>query len=43
MAFANRLGRGGEGAELEKLLDNTYEGDRHMTDIATGAVNKAAA
>ncbi|MBS1301384.1 DUF892 family protein [Loktanella sp. SALINAS62] len=44
VAFANRLGLDGDAAVLEKCLDNTYDGDRHMTKIATkGGVNKAAA
>lgn len=43
VAFANRLELDGDGAKLEQLLDHTYDGDRHMTAIATGGVNKAAA
>jgi len=43
VAFANRLGLDGDGARLQKCLDDTYDGDRRMTDIATGGVNKAAA
>ncbi len=43
-AFADRLDLDGDGAILEKCLDDTYNGDRHMTAIATrGGVNKAAA
>ncbi|MEL6467209.1 MAG: ferritin-like domain-containing protein [Pseudomonadota bacterium] len=42
-AFAKRLGVRDDAAVLEKLLDDTYDGDRRMTDIATGGVNKAAA
>lgn len=43
LAFANRLELDADGAKLQKMLDETYEGDRHMTQIATGGVNKAAA
>ena len=44
VAFANRLGHDEDGAILEKLLDDTYDGDRRMTDIAmNGGVNKMAA
>tara|TARA_R110000751_G_C13695309_1_gene472803 strand:+ start:442 stop:936 length:495 start_codon:yes stop_codon:yes gene_type:complete len=43
VAFANRLGLDDDAAKLQKLLDETYDGDRHMTAIATGGVNKAAA
>ncbi|MFL4469967.1 DUF892 family protein [Tateyamaria armeniaca] len=43
VAFANRLGLDEDGAKLQKLLDDTYDGDRTMTAIATGSVNKAAA
>ncbi|MGR3436044.1 MAG: YciE/YciF ferroxidase family protein [Shimia sp.] len=42
-AFANRLGFDGDGAVLEKCLDASYDGDRRMTEIATGGINKAAA
>ena len=43
-AFANRLGRDGDAAVLKRCLDETYDGDRRMTDIATdGGVNAAAA
>lgn len=40
--FANRLGLDGDAAKLQECLDNTWEGDRHMTEIAEGGVNKAA-
>jgi len=44
VAFANRLGKDDEAAQLQTMLDHTYDGDRHMTRIATkGGVNKAAA
>ena len=43
VAFANRLGLDGDAAVLEKCLDQTYDGDRHMTKIAMkGGVNKDA-
>ncbi|WP_299031393.1 ferritin-like domain-containing protein [uncultured Sulfitobacter sp.] len=43
LAFANRLEQDEDGAILQECLDNTYDGDRIMTKIATGGVNKAAA
>lgn len=43
VAFANRLDLDEDGAILQQCLDNTYDGDRRMTDIATGGINKAAA
>ncbi|QFT57946.1 hypothetical protein FIU94_03840 [Sulfitobacter sp. THAF37] len=44
VAFANRLNLDEEGAILQKLLDETYDGDRRMTDIGmNGGVNEAAA
>ncbi len=44
VAFANRLGLDGDAAILQKCLDHTYDGDRHMTKIAMkGGVNEAAA
>ena len=43
VAFANRLGKDEDGAVLQECLDQTYDGDRRMTEIATGGVNKAAA
>ena len=42
VAFANRLGKDDDGAELQAQLDHTYDGDRHMTEIAKGGINKAA-
>jgi len=42
LAFAKRLGLKKDAETLQKCLDNTYGGDRHMTDIATGEVNKEA-
>ena len=44
VAFAKRLELHDDARALEKLLDDTYDGDRHMTAIATeGGVNRAAA
>lgn len=44
VAFANRLDLDGDAARLQKQLDDTYDGDRRMTEIAmNGGVNKAAA
>jgi ferritin-like metal-binding protein YciE len=43
VAFANRLDLDSDAAILEKQLDETYDGDRRMTSIATGGVNKKAA
>ncbi len=43
VAFANRLEQDEDGAILQECLDQTYDGDRVMTEIATGGVNKAAA
>lgn len=42
-AFANRLGEDEDGAILQECLDNTYDGDRTMTAIATGGINESAA
>ena len=43
VAFANRLENDEDGAVLQECLDQTYDGDRRMTEIATGGVNEAAA
>lgn len=44
LAFANRLELTDDASILQNQLDQSYEGDRHMTQIATkGGVNKAAA
>lgn len=44
LAFAKRIDCGDDAKTLETLLDETYDGDRHMTQIAVhGGVNKAAA
>lgn len=40
--FANRLGLDSDAARLQECLDNTWEGDRHMTQLAEGGINKAA-
>jgi ferritin-like metal-binding protein YciE len=42
-AFAKRLNLEQDAAILDKCLDDTYGGDRTMTAIATGEVNKEAA
>ena len=42
-AFATRLGLDDEAKVLDECLGNTYDGDEHMTAIATQQVNKAAA
>ncbi|BDI59598.1 ferritin-like domain-containing protein [Qipengyuania nanhaisediminis] len=42
LAFAKRLGLEQDAEKLQAMLDNTYDGDRRMTDIATGEVNKEA-
>lgn len=42
-AFANRLGLDSDAAVLKRCLDQTYDGDLRMTEIATeGGVNAAA-
>ena len=43
VAFANRLNLDEDGAVLQGMLDETYDGDRRMTEIATGGINKKAA
>jgi len=42
-AYARRLDLSDDTSVLETCLENTYDGDRTMTDIATGGVNAAAA
>ncbi len=42
VAFARRLELDGEAEKLQDCLNETYEGDRHMTDLAMGGINKAA-
>ena len=43
VAFANRLELDEDAGILQAQLDETYDGDRHMTAIATGGINKKAA
>ena len=43
MAYANRLGFEGDGALLKECLEQTRQGDEHMTKIATEGVNPKAA
>ena len=43
VAFAKRLDQQDDAKRLQTCLDNTYDGDRRMTEIATGDVNRAAA
>ena len=43
LAFARRLEHADDIARLEDCLDKSYDGDRTMTDLATGKINKAAA
>ncbi|KIN65966.1 DUF892 domain containing protein [Sulfitobacter noctilucicola] len=44
VAFANRLDLDEDGAILQEQLDETYDGDRRMTEIATnGGINRKAA
>jgi ferritin-like metal-binding protein YciE len=42
-AFAKRLDLQDDAQKLQKCLDATYHGDKTMTQIATGGINKAAA
>ena len=42
-AFAKRLELKDDAQKLQKCLDATYHGDKTMTQIATGGINKAAA
>ena len=43
VAFAKRLDLDDDAKVLQKCLDETYDGDRRMTEIATGGVNAKAA
>jgi len=43
VAFAGRLGLDDEAKKLQDCLDASYDGDRHMTEIATSGLNAAAA
>ena len=40
--WANRLGLDGDAGILQNMLDETREGDKHMTKLAEGGINKAA-
>ena len=40
--FAHKLGLEDEAKQLKEALDASYDGDRRMTEIATGGVNAAA-
>lgn len=42
-AFAKRLGLNEDAHKLQKCLEATEHGDRTMTEIAVGGINKAAA
>jgi ferritin-like metal-binding protein YciE len=42
-AFARRLGLENDASVLAQCLDDTRSGDKHMTQIASGEVNPAAA
>lgn len=42
-SFANRLELDGDGAVLQDCLERTRDGDVHMTQLAEGGINKAAA
>lgn len=42
-AFAKRLGLNDDASVLHECLENTRGGDKHMTSIASGEVNPAAA
>ena len=42
-AFARRLGLDGQADKLQDCLDATYHGDKEMTAIALGEINRAAA
>ena len=43
VAFARRLGLDEEASKLQACLDETYGGDRRMTDLATSGLNASAA
>ncbi len=42
-AFANRLGLEDDAAKLKQCLESTKDGDAHMSALATGGINAAAA
>ncbi|WP_187431366.1 Protein YciF [Roseobacter fucihabitans] len=41
-AFADRLELDNDAEKLKKCLDASYDGDRTMTDLATGGINQYA-
>ena len=43
VAFARRLDLSTDADKLQTCLDNTYSGDREMTEVAESGVNRAAA
>ncbi len=43
LAFARRLGFKDDAEQLQTCLDNTYSGDREMSQLAEGEVNREAA
>lgn len=43
LAFADRLGLKDDADKLRKALEATRHGDKTMTELATGGINKAAA
>jgi ferritin-like metal-binding protein YciE len=43
LAFARRLGLKDDAEQLQTCLDNTYSGDREMSQLAEGEVNREAA
>ncbi|WP_299046455.1 ferritin-like domain-containing protein [uncultured Tateyamaria sp.] len=43
LAFARRMDHGDDVSKLEECLNKSYDGDRAMTDLATGTINKDAA
>lgn len=43
LAFARRLGLKDDVTKIQKCLDATYSGDREMSSLAEGNINKAAA
>ena len=42
LAFARRLGFKDDAEQLQTCLDNTYSGDREMSQLAEGEVNREA-
>lgn len=43
LAFAGRLDLSEDAEKLKTCLDKSYDGDREMTELAEGKINKAAA